>query len=268
MIQTKAQPKIQFFFYRLATVLKSFKMLYTLSPEKVEAFLGSYEIYDLDWADEKNVIEKMGPDYSKLVAKKLIDYYSVLNHLCSIGQVEKMYIPPAIDLSKSIIENQKLFERKMGQDLSVGVGGKLLDIGCGRGRVANLMASSTGAHVTGFNIDDNQLGAARMFAVSSGMQNLLEFKKQDLNDIPYPFPDQSLDGVYHIQVFTYCKDLPKLFKEIHRILKPGGKFACLDWVALPNYNPKDPHHADLMGRVKPLIGAIGTPSAQLYADAM
>ena len=58
----------------------------------------------------------MGKDYYKEIQKKLIDYYSVLNHLCALGQVEKMYIPPAMDLSVSIMANQVLLEQKMARD--------------------------------------------------------------------------------------------------------------------------------------------------------
>ncbi len=265
---SKTKAKLDFWTYRLSTVLRSFKSLYSLPPEKVKAFVDSYQVYDYDWADEKQLIEKLGPDYYKIVKQKLIDWYSVLNHLCSIGQVEKMYIPPAMDLSKSIIENQKLIERKMSRDLGVGKGAKMLDIGCGRGRVANHMAALTGAHVTGINVDDSQLEAARKYAASTGMEKQLEFKRGDVNDIPYTFPDQSLDGIYQIQVFSLSKDLLKLFKELHRMLKPGGKLVCLDWVTLPAYNPKDPYHADLMKKIKPLIGAIGCPSTKEYADLL
>src|SRR5262249_27576201 len=44
----------------------------------------------------------------------------------------------------------------------------------------------------------------------------------------------------------------------------GAKLACLDWVRLPKYDATNPQHADLMRRIKPLIGAIGTPSAEEY----
>lgn len=268
MSQATQESKLQFFFYRLGTILKSFKALYTLPSEKVEAFLDSYSIYDHDWADEKKMIEELGPDYYDVVKAKLVDWYCVLNHLCSIGQVEKMYIPPAMDLSQSIIQNQILFERKMATDLSLKKDDKALDIGCGRGRVAAHIASYTGATVTGMNIDDSQLESAKKNAKRRGLSERCRFIKADLNDLPLPFDDASFDAVYHIQVFSLSKDLLKLFKDIYRIMKPGGKFSCLDWVKLPEYDPKNPEHSDLMRRIKPLIGAIGTPSAKQYVNLM
>jgi len=254
--------KLGFLKYRSSTVLKSFKTLYTLPPEKIDAFLTSYEIYDYDWANEEELVAKMGADYYGKIKQKLIDWYSVLNHLCAIGQVEKMYIPPAMDLSKSIIENQLLFEKKLAQDLGLERGHTALDIGCGRGRVAGHMATHTGAHITGLNLDPDQLENARRFAKGHNLPCI--FRQGDLNDIPLPFTDGSFNAIYHIQAFSMCKDLKKLFKDIHRMLKPGGKFGCLDYVLLNAYDGHNPHHVDLMRRIKPLLGAIGSPSAETY----
>lgn len=260
--------KLQLFGYRTSTVLKAFKELYSLPQEKVDAFLNSYDIYDHDWADEEQLIKKMGKNYYSEVQRKLVDYYSVLNYLCAIGQVEKMYIPPAIDLSANLLVNQTLFEQRMAKDLGLQKGQKVLDIGCGRGRIANHMARLSGAQVTGINIDDSQLESARRFSAAKGTSDQCVFKKADLNDIPLPFEDGSLDAIYHVQVFSLCKDLLKLFKDMHRMLKPGGKFACLDWVHLEKYDAKNPEHAELMRRIKPLIGAIGTPSIEKYTSLL
>ncbi len=260
--------KLQFWCYRLGTVLKSFKTIYSLPPEKIDAFLNSYIIYDHDWINEAEMIKEIGNSYYSEVKKKLIDYYSVLNHLCSLGQVEKMYIPPALDLSKSIIQNQMLYEEKMCRDMGIGKGDKVLDIGCGRGRIASHVASFTGAEVVGINIDTDQLESAKKYALGKGLSSQCQFKLADMNDIPLPFADNSLDFVYQVQVFSLTKDLNKLFKEIYRILKPGGKLAFLDWVRLDKYDPKNPHHSGLMKRVKPLIGAIGTLSPQEFITAL
>lgn len=260
--------KLQFFTYRLSTILKSFKTLYTLPREKIDAFMDSYDIYDHDWANEEELIRKMGTDYYIRVKNKLINYYSVLNHLCAIGQVEKMYIPPLMDFSKGIIANQMLFEEKMAQDLNVSKGSKILDIGCGRGRIASHIATLTGAHVTGINIDQDQLECARRFVRGKNLIPQTEFKIADLNEVPLPFADASMDAIYQVQVFSLSKNLEKLFADIYRILKPGGRVACLDWFRLDKYNPHNPEHAELMRRIKPLIGAIGTPLIADFIRAM
>lgn len=259
MTQATVASKAQFWLYRLGTVLKSFKTLYTLPSSKVDAFMNSYVIYDHDWVNEEALLKEFGPNYVQEVQKKLVDYYSVLNHLCSIGQIEKMYIPPAMDLNRSIIANQKLFEAMMCKDLGLNQNHKVLDIGCGRGRVASHMAQMSGAHLVGMNVDPDQLASAKKFAAGHGLSHRCEFVRGDLNEIPYAFPEASFDHIYEIQcIFSLSKDLGKTFKEVHRLLKPGGKFGSLEWASLDKYDPKNAHHVELMRRIKPLIGAIGT----------
>jgi sterol 24-C-methyltransferase len=268
MLQNAAL-KMQFWGYRLATILKSFKTLYTLPQSKIDSFLNSYVIYDYDWTDEKELKQRFGPDYVHEIQKKLVDYYSVLNHLCSIGQVEKMYIPPAMDLSASIIANQALFEEMLCADLGMRPGDKILDLGCGRGRVASHMAQISGAHLVGMNIDPDQLECAKQYALGHGLTDHCQFLRGDVNDIPYPFPNASFDHIYEIQcIFTISKDLGKTFKEIHRLLKPRGKFGCLEWTSLDKYDPANPHHQRLLRQIKPLIGAIGTHSIDQCIDLL
>ena len=259
---------ISFQLYRVKTFLHSFKTIYTLPPEKTETFLNSYTNFDHDWADEAELVRKMGRDYYKEIQKKLVDYYSVLNHLCALGEVEKMYIPPAIDLSQGIIANQKLYERMMCDDLGIKKGNKVLDIGCGRGRVVCHVAQYTGAEMVGMNLDPDQLASAKRFAQGNGFSNQTRFLQGDMNALPLPFEDNSFDSVYHIQAFSYSKDLGKMFKDIHRILKPGGTVASLDWVTLDKYDPQNPEHVTLIKRIKPLLGAIGTPSVHDYVKAI
>lgn len=261
---TTTRNTFPFWLYRLSTIARSFKELYKLPQEKLDAFLNSYVIYDHDWDDEPKMVAQFGPDYVKAIKQKVIDYYTVLNHLCAIGQVEKMYIPPAIDLSKSIISNQTLFERRMAKDLGMKKGDKVLDIGCGRGRIASHMASHTGAHVTGVNIDHTQLASAKRFAAGKGLTKQTHFQEWDLNEFPFPFADNHFDAIYEVQVFSLSKNRERLFREIHRMLKPGAKFGCLEWMLLDSYNRKDPHHGHLMRQIKPLIGAIGDPTVERY----
>jgi sterol 24-C-methyltransferase len=245
--------------YRSNTIWNAFWALYRLPPAKMEAFLNAYAIFDREWDSQ---------EYDDRIKHSLVDYYSVLNYLCAIGQVEKMYIPPTMDASKSILENQRLFETKLARDLGVKKGDRVLDVGCGRGRVAAHIASMTGAHVSGFNVDKTQIESAQRFAKSAGLADQTHFQLGDLNRMPFAFADESFDKIYDNQAFSYSKDLNKMFKELHRLLKPKGRFACLEYVLKDAYDPSNPVHSDLLRRTKPVLGAIGSPKISDYINAM
>jgi sterol 24-C-methyltransferase len=253
--------------YRLSTMLRSLKAIYQLPPEKVEAFIQAYDIYDCDWVEGQAVKDSQKVDYTQ-VKQNLLNWYEVINHLCAIGVVEKMYIPPTIDPSQSVINNQILFERQFAEWLGMKAGDKVFELGCGKGRVAAHLASTTGASITGINIDQGQLDNATEHARKNGLSNQCKFMNADFNDLPFPFPDNYFDCIYEVQVLSLSRDLEKLFKELNRLLKPGGKISLAEWVRLPNYDEANPHHVDLLKRIKPLVGAIGTPSPAEYETAL
>jgi len=251
---------------RLTTFVDSLLAIRRLTPRQVDDFMASYVIYNLDWRDRQKMIETLGPDYQQRVTECLIAYYSVLNHLCAMISVEKMYIPPRMGRGAGVVENQLLYEESIARDLDLKNGDRVLDLGCGRGRVAAHIAEISGARVTGTNIDLTQLDLAREFNRAHGLNN--QFIRSNFNELPLPFADESFDSFYQIQVLSLCPDLPRLFKELHRILKPGAKISLLDWVSLPDYDPNNTEHAELMRRVKPLIGAVGTPTPKIMEDAL
>lgn len=250
---------INHFSYRISTILNAISALRRLSPEKIKAFLDSYYVFDLDWS-------KQG--YNDEIKKALSDYYSVLNNLCALAMVEKMYIPPALDLTQNLWVNQELFEEKMAQDLKIKSGDRVLDVGCGRGRVAAHMSSVTGGTITGINIDSVQLESARQFAKSNLRPQACQFLNADLNEIPFPFESEFFDQIYEIQALSYSSDLGLLFAELFRILKPGGRLACLDYVLKEAFDKNNTHHIDLLRRTKPLLGAIGSPLEKDFLEAM
>ncbi|KAL5001748.1 S-adenosyl-L-methionine-dependent methyltransferase [Aspergillus recurvatus] len=260
-LRNSASPK------RWKTFWKSFRYLQHLTPKQVDDFMASYVIYNLDWSDEKQMVETLGGDYQRKVGDCLQAYYGVLNHLCALGDVEKMYIPPFMSSKATVRENQLLYEESIAHDIALTKGDKVLDLGCGRGRVAAHMSQYSGAQVTGLNIDPNQVAQAKSFNAQLGFESN-SFIVQDFNSLPLPFADNSFDAFYQIQALSLCKDLPALFREIHRVVKPGARISLLDWVSLPDYDPSNAEHAELMRRVKPLIGAVGTPTPETLENAL
>jgi len=245
---------LQFTACRGITIVQALKTLYCLPSSSVDSFLQSYTLFDQDSVTAET-------------ESKIIDYYCVLNWLCSLGEVEKMYFPPILDGSAGTIGNQTLFEKKMAKELGITAMSRVLDIGCGRGRIAAHIATETGAHVTGINIDPNQLESACSHARRNNLETNLTFKQSSLNN-PLPFENDKLDAIYEVQAFTYCTDKEQVFSELFRVLRPGGKVSFLDWFVLKNYDQNNLQHREIMAQVKPLLGAVWTPTVNEFCSLL
>jgi len=245
--------------YRLATRAHALYSLATIRDDDIDRYISSYQLFDGDWSNgEKS-------------ESQIVDYYRVIHHLCALGNVEKMYIPPLRDPGASLTKNQELFELKMFEDIGAldkkDNTKRVLDIGCGRGRIAMHAAEVTDAHVSGINIDPSQIANAKYYAKRIGLQDQVDFQLSSLNQL-LPFPDEAFDASYEVQAFTYAKDKVAVFKEIYRVLKPGGKFSFLDWVLLDNFDPKNHEHVDYIRRTQPFIGAVDSVHYSEIESAM
>jgi sterol 24-C-methyltransferase len=235
-----------------------------LDKERTDRFFDCFDVWSLEWEEKL----KENPDDFEETSRKVGDWYSVVNLLCSIGQIEKMYIPPRIEAGKSVHHNQLLYERLMVEDLRMRPGDTVLELGCGRGRVANHVQSLSRCNLIGFNVDETQVESANEFAQKRKVDNMCSFHLRDLNDVPYPLSDNSIAAAFEIGAICYTTDLPKLFRELYRILKPGGRFAMCDILMYDKYDSNNPHHVDLLSKTKPLTGLLRALHWEDYQEAL
>ena len=57
-----------------------------------------------------------------------------------------------------------------------------------------------------------------------------------------PEPDNCFDAAYQLEATCHAPDLVGCYREIYRLLKPGGSFASCDWVMTDSFNPGNPEH--------------------------
>lgn len=192
--------------------------------------------------------------YIKDQTKYTKDCYNVLNDLCALGNVQKMYIPQLIDENETLIGNQNLYEIQLSKNLNVAKNGTILELGCGCGRITDHISKLTNCIIYGINIDNKQLNNARDFAKRTSNTNVI-FKYGDLNS-RIDFNDNIFDAVNEVGAGTYSNNLAELFKEIYRVLKPGGRFVMNDCVLLDNFDKNNIAHMKLVNNVR-MVGEIG-----------
>ena len=108
---------------------------------------------------------------------------------------------------------------------------RVLEIGSGLGGGALVMARDYGAHVVGIDVEAPLVEQANKYAEDAGMAGNLEFMV--VKPGPLKFEEDSFDIVYSSGVFIHIEDKPALFKEILRLLKPGGILTAYDWLKGP-----------------------------------
>lgn len=104
-------------------------------------------------------------------------------------------------------------------------GERVLDIGCGSGNNATILAAKTGAEVTGLDLTPELLEAGRRYATEAGVE--IEWVEGDAEQLP--FEDGSFDVVISTVGIMFAPDHQLAAREAARVLRPGGRLAIASW---------------------------------------
>jgi ubiquinone/menaquinone biosynthesis C-methylase UbiE len=107
-------------------------------------------------------------------------------------------------------------------------GRRVLDIGCGLGGPACVLARKYAAHVVGIDLEAPLIERAGLRARELGVADRTEFRVVEVG--PLPFEDESFDLVMSSGGVTQTADKLAIFRDCLRVLVPGGSFSGYDWM--------------------------------------
>lgn len=109
---------------------------------------------------------------------------------------------------------------------------RVLDVGSGVGGTSRCLAKEFGCRVTGIDLTEEYCRAAEMLSAKTGLAHLVDFRQGDATNLP--FDDCTFDVVWTEHVAMNIPDKTRLYREMHRVLTPGGTLAIYDVLAGPS----------------------------------
>jgi demethylmenaquinone methyltransferase/2-methoxy-6-polyprenyl-1,4-benzoquinol methylase len=170
---------------------------------------------------------------------RIVPRYDLLNRLMSLG----------MDASW----------RRLAASSARPDGAVVLDAGTGTGDLALELRRQGALRVVGVDFTSRMLAVANRKARTGG----IEWTLADAQHLP--FPDASFDAVTSAFLLRNLADLPAGLAEMGRVLRPGGRLACLDMTQPPGGPFGAAYRLYFNHIVPPLAGSIsGDRAAYRY----
>ena len=116
--------------------------------------------------------------------------------------------------------------RAFAARLAFPAGAQVLDVGCGIGGPARVLAAEGGCRVTGIDLTAEYVRVAEALSRRVGLGDLTAFRQASA--LALPFADASFDGALMMHVGMNVEDKPRLMAEVRRVLRPGALFGIYD----------------------------------------
>jgi SAM-dependent methyltransferase len=156
--------------------------------------------------------------------------------LAALGPEDQLLTPQQLAVLDQFHTRGLAATAELAQLADITAGMSVLDIGSGIGGPARFLAATYGCQVTGVDLSEPFVDAARYLSERTGQSGQLSF--QAASALELPFDDGRFDMALLQHVAMNISNRARLYREIRRVLKPGGRFATFDVVLVGG----DPHY--------------------------
>lgn len=121
-------------------------------------------------------------------------------------------------------------------------GAHVLDIGCGIGGTARLLASGPAARVTGIDLTPSFVETGRALNRMVGLDNRIDLRVASALDLPFDdaTAEDGFDGAVLLHVGMNIADKVRLLAEVARVLRPGTNLGIYDIMQMGDGQPSWP----------------------------
>jgi demethylmenaquinone methyltransferase/2-methoxy-6-polyprenyl-1,4-benzoquinol methylase len=173
-------------------------------------------------------------------------------------------IAPKYDFMNDLISfrRHKAWRRFALKKMNIQPGQTALDLCCGTCDWTIAIAERNGgAEVTGLDFSGQMLKVGRMKVERAGLAQQIKLVQGNAMDTP--FADDTFDFVTIGFGLRNLPDYEQAMKEMHRVLKPGGRVVCLE-LSKPVWQPfKAIYYVYLRG-ILPMLGKLFAKSYEQY----
>lgn len=134
-------------------------------------------------------------------------------------------------------------------------GARVLDVGGGLGGPARVLANELGCRVTVLDLTEEFCRVGADLTRRTGLGGEVEFRHGDA--LGMPFGEAAYDGVLTQHSTMNIADKPRLYRQIERVLRRGGRLAMHEVMAGPN----QPIHLPVPWAADPSISHLQSPDA-------
>lgn len=106
-------------------------------------------------------------------------------------------------------------------------GKRVLELGSGAGGGTLVLAAKYGAQVVGLELEADLVTKSIALARDAGLSEQVEFRCVEPG--PFPVENESFDALYTSGVICHIPGRVDLFRDVLRVLKPGGLLLGYDW---------------------------------------